>query len=139
MKKILVYVKVCYWIGIVLDAISAVWMYRDQLFNRSGLASINALSMVYLENAGIGAAFMLAWTILLFWASRRPVERRGVLLITAFPVLAGIMLNYVQLMLFGYITHVVLLVLLVIYIILIGLFSTAYVLGGKLEAGNSRA
>lgn len=29
-----------------------------------------------------GAALMLAWTVLLIWADRKPVERRGILPIT---------------------------------------------------------
>jgi hypothetical protein len=30
---------------------------------------------------------MLSWTVLLLWADRRPMERRGVLLLTVFPAL----------------------------------------------------
>jgi hypothetical protein len=31
----------------------------------------------------IGALLMLWWTVLLIWADRKPIERRGVVLITA--------------------------------------------------------
>jgi hypothetical protein len=31
---------------------------------------------------GLGASLMLGWTVLLLWADRKPVERRGVLPIT---------------------------------------------------------
>jgi hypothetical protein len=39
---------------------------------------------------GVGASLMAGWTILLIWADRRPIERKGVLLITVFPVLFGL-------------------------------------------------
>jgi hypothetical protein len=37
----------------------------------------------------IGASLMAGWTLLLIWASRKPLERRGVLLLTCV-VLAGL-------------------------------------------------
>jgi hypothetical protein len=33
---------------------------------------------------------MFGWTALLLWADRKPIERRGILLITIFPVIAGL-------------------------------------------------
>jgi hypothetical protein len=38
---------------------------------------------------GIAAVFTLGWILLLIWADRRPVERRGVLLLTIAPIFAG--------------------------------------------------
>jgi predicted neutral ceramidase superfamily lipid hydrolase len=38
----------------------------------------------------VGASLMLGWTILLIWADRKPIERRGVILITACPVVIGL-------------------------------------------------
>jgi hypothetical protein len=37
---------------------------------------------------GLAAALMLGWTLLLVWAGRRPLERRGVLPLTVVVVLA---------------------------------------------------
>jgi hypothetical protein len=42
---------------------------------------------------GLGASLMLGWTFLLIWADRRPVERRGVLVLTVFPVLFGLIIS----------------------------------------------
>ncbi len=36
---------------------------------------------------------MAGWTLLLLWADRWPLERRGVLPITVVPVIAGLMAN----------------------------------------------
>jgi hypothetical protein len=41
---------------------------------------------------GMGAALMLGWSALLLWADRRPLERRGVLPLTA-GVVAGLAAN----------------------------------------------
>jgi hypothetical protein len=40
-----------------------------------------------------GAPLMAGWTMLLLWADRKPLERRGVLPITIAPVIAGLMAN----------------------------------------------
>ena len=39
---------------------------------------------------GLAASLMFGWTALLVWGSRAPFERRGVLLLTIVPVIAGI-------------------------------------------------
>lgn len=40
-----------------------------------------------------GAPLMAGWTVLLLWADRKPLERRGVLPMSIVPVLAGLMAN----------------------------------------------
>ncbi|MBY9016647.1 MAG: hypothetical protein KGD68_13220, partial [Candidatus Lokiarchaeota archaeon] len=45
----------------------------------------------YKYQTGTGAFLMLGWTILLIWADRNPIERKDVLLLTAIPVVVGIM------------------------------------------------
>jgi hypothetical protein len=39
----------------------------------------------------VGASLMFGWTILLIWADRKPVERKGVLLLTV-PIVIGLIL-----------------------------------------------
>jgi hypothetical protein len=39
---------------------------------------------------GLAASLMFGWTALLVWGSKAPMERRGVLLLTIIPVIAGI-------------------------------------------------
>jgi hypothetical protein len=38
----------------------------------------------------IGASLMSGWTVLLIWAALDPLGRRGILLLTVFPVITGI-------------------------------------------------
>ena len=42
---------------------------------------------------GLAAALMFGWTVLLVWADRKPVERKGILVITVFPVITGLVLS----------------------------------------------
>ncbi|MFC1983086.1 hypothetical protein ACFLV5_04820 [Chloroflexota bacterium] len=39
---------------------------------------------------GMGGSLMTGWTFLLLWAVREPIERRVVILLTAFPVVFGL-------------------------------------------------
>ena len=39
---------------------------------------------------GLGATMMFGWTALLVWGYRKPLERKGVVLLTVVPVLVGI-------------------------------------------------
>lgn len=44
----------------------------------------------YRYATAVGAALMAGWTALLLWADREPLQRRGILLLTVFPVLVGL-------------------------------------------------
>jgi hypothetical protein len=85
-----------YWIGAIIDGFVAI-----QLLLPNFWASFDGLSQ-YTPNAtlnfalDIASALMLGWTFLLIWADRKPVERKGVLLLTAFPVIFGLALNNIS-------------------------------------------
>ena len=90
-KKILL-LRVCYWIGAVADALSAIIMLSPKVGGSLyGIPDFNP-GYAYRYAMGLGASLMLGWTFLLIWADRRPVERRGVLLLTVFPVLFGLII-----------------------------------------------
>jgi len=40
---------------------------------------------------GLGASLMFGWTALLVWANRKPIERKGVLVLTIFPGITGLL------------------------------------------------
>ena len=42
---------------------------------------------------GLGAALMFGWTALLLWGNMKPLERKGILLLTIFPVITGLIVN----------------------------------------------
>lgn len=93
-------IRIAYWIGIVVDGLWVVGLFIPSVY---GLLSGNAAFAPDIETRlvmGIAGSLMAGWTLLLAWGLRRPIERRGVLLLTAFPVVSGIhavsLLGYLQ-------------------------------------------
>jgi hypothetical protein len=83
MKKLLV---TSYWIGILADGLATIILFVPGIANLVFQPRSFELSANYLYVSRIAGALMLGWTILLFWAQRKPVERADILLITLFPV-----------------------------------------------------
>jgi hypothetical protein len=80
-KTLVVMMRVAFWLGIVLDALAFVQM----AFPPVGAAMLGALMQPtpeYIFGVNLGAGLMLAWTLLLAWADRKPMERRAVLALT---------------------------------------------------------
>jgi hypothetical protein len=79
--------------GIIADAISTIILLSPTLAQSAfGLSNIS-IGEEYLYISRIAASLMLGWTVLLYWADRKPVERRMILLLTIFPVVIGIMIS----------------------------------------------
>ena len=88
-KKRLFLIKVAYWLGIGADAIWAVGLLFPQVFGiLTGRPDFNPDLQTRLI-MGMGGSLMTGWTFLLLWAVRKPIERRVVILLTAFPVVFG--------------------------------------------------
>lgn len=93
MRKKILLLRVCYWIGAVADALAAIIMVFPKLGGLMyGMPDFSP-GDGYRYAMGLGASLMIGWTFLLIWADRRPVERRGVLLLTVFPVLFGLIIS----------------------------------------------
>jgi hypothetical protein len=87
------WLRVSYWTGAVIDAVAAVEMLVPRLFAFANDLPGFAPGGDYRFAMRMGAALMLGWTVLLLWADRRPLARRGVLAITVVPVIAGLAVN----------------------------------------------
>ena len=88
-RKKMILIKFPYWLGIIADALWAVGLLFPQIFGfLTGNPDFNPDLQVRLI-MGVGGSLMTGWTLLLFWAVRKPIERRGVILLTAFPVVFG--------------------------------------------------
>lgn len=83
MRNQIIWLRIAYWTGAVADAF-ATWR---MLFPKI------AHGVEYRYALGLAASLMLGWTFLLIWADRKPMERKGVLLLTAFPVIPGLLLT----------------------------------------------
>ena len=89
-NKKLFLIKIAYWLGIGADAFWAVVLLFPKLFGiLFGIPDYNPDLQTRLI-LGIGGTLMTGWTILLLWAVRKPIERRTVILLTAFPVVFGL-------------------------------------------------
>jgi hypothetical protein len=97
MDRRLLWLRICYWVGAIVDGL---WII-PMLFPSVGGALFGIEDFdpggEYRYAMAVGAALMAGWTALLLWADRRPVERRGVLLLTIVPVLVGLDAASVQL------------------------------------------
>lgn len=75
-----------YWIGIVADALATILLFSPEISRIVLQPQPFELSENFLYVSRIAGALMLGWTVLLFWAQLKPVERVDILLITLFPV-----------------------------------------------------
>ena len=83
------WLRISYWVGAIADAIAAVAMFFPEVGGVVyGIADFEPTA-AYRYAMRLGASLMLGWTVLLLWADRKPLERRGVLPITVF-VIAGL-------------------------------------------------
>ena len=83
------WLRLSYWTGAIVDAVAGILM----LFPEAGRAFYGVTDFEatadYRYAMRFGASLMCGWTLLLLWADRKPLERRGVLPITVF-VIAGL-------------------------------------------------
>ena len=83
-------IKIAYWLGIVADSLWAVLLLVPQLFGvLTGRPDFDPDIQTRLLMA-IGGILMTGWTCILLWAVKKPIERRVIILITAFPVVFGL-------------------------------------------------
>jgi hypothetical protein len=83
-------IKIAYWLGIGADVLWAVVLLFPRLFGvLTGIPEFNPDLQTRLI-MGIGGTLMTGWTFILLWAVKKPIERRVVILITAFPVVFGL-------------------------------------------------
>ena len=85
--RAVVLLRVSYWIGAIFDALTLVPMLVPRIGAAVfGLAKFTA-TPEYRYAMCMAAALMFGWTLLLIWADRKPVERRGVLPLTVVVVI----------------------------------------------------
>jgi hypothetical protein len=78
---------VCYWIGIVADAGAAILLFSPATASVVLQPRPFEMSEVNLYVSRVAGGLMAGWTVLLFWAQLKPIERADVLLITLLPVI----------------------------------------------------
>lgn len=116
MERKIMWLRTSYWVGAVVDGIAAYRMLFPKI----------AHGLEYRYALGLGASLMLGWTFLLLWADRKPLERKGVLLLTVFPVISGILMTEFYAVLNGIISLERMLPVGSFLVVLIALFGFSY-------------
>ena len=89
-RKKMLWIKFPYYLGIAADALWAVALLVPAVFGLL-LGNPNFIPDLQVRLImAIGGILMTGWTLLLFWGVRKPIERRMVILLTAFPVVFGL-------------------------------------------------
>jgi hypothetical protein len=116
MKNKITWLRISYWVGAIADGVATLRMLFPKI----------AYGVEYRYALGLGASLMLGWTFLLVWADRKPLERKGVLLLTVFPVITGILLAEIYAVTKGLITFKKMLPTGIFLVVLIALFIFSY-------------
>ncbi len=126
--------RVACWLCAIFELMAVVPMLSPALFG--GVMGIRDFhpGPDYVYAMGIAAAFTLGWIGLLIWADRRPLERRGVMALTIFPVFAGNLLCGVYAAVSGFIDPAKMIPSLIAQALLIGLFAIGLYEARKLRA-----
>ncbi len=131
------FLRVCFWVGIVADLLATVPLLFPEVARLMfGLAAAPG-DDAYLYVSRIAASLMLGWTFLLAWGSRRPLERKGVILLTVMPVLVGLLWASVQAVQSGFIQVGYMLPLWILYALFIPACVMGYVMAAHIDARNA--
>ncbi len=92
MRNSTTWLRISYRTGAVADGLAAAIMLSQAILGQPSPITQFVPEAPYRYAMGLAGSLMLGWTILLLWADRRPVERRGVLMITNVVIL-GLMVS----------------------------------------------
>jgi hypothetical protein len=124
-KSVITWLRISYWAGAVLDLLAGLTMLFPALFTINNQMSSFYPAPDYRYAMGMGAPLMLAWTILLLWADRKPVERKGILPITLL-VVFGEVVNEIVAARTGYIATAALIPTWIVQVLITILFVSSY-------------
>jgi hypothetical protein len=128
MKRLLI---ISYWIGIIADAAATVLLFSPAIANAVLQQRPFEPFPIYLYVSRVAGALMLGWTVLLYWAQRKPVERADILLITLFPVVTLLAGAAVLVAASGWIVPASLVPMFILYAILFSTYLPSYVWAKK--------
>ena len=123
MKKLLF---ISYWIGIIADAIATLLLFSPTVADSVLQPLPFEATPMYLYVSRVAGALMLGWTVLLFWAQLKPIERADILLITLFPVVTLLACSAALVIKAGQISSVNLLSMFILYVVLYCTFIPSY-------------
>lgn len=132
-RNVIRWLRISFWAGAILDLLAGLTMLFPALFTVNNRLSSFYPTPAYRYAMGMGASLMLGWTLLLLWADRKPLERKGLLPITLLPVL-GLAANEIVAARTGYISVGALVPTWIVQAVLSALFIFSYLNARKSEA-----
>ena len=133
MKKFLI---ASYWIGIIADALATVLLFSPTVADFALQPQPFEVSAIYLYVTRVGGALMFGWTVLLFWAQMRPIERADILLITLFPVVTILVVAAGLLAKSNQISASNLLPIFILYVVIYCTFIPSYIWAKRQQRGS---
>jgi len=82
--------RISFLVGAITDGLAIIPMAFPRIGSALFGGDVSRLGAEYRYAMGIGASLMAGWTALLIWGAINPIERRDILMLTLFPVVAGI-------------------------------------------------
>lgn len=90
MNHRILWLRVSFWTGAIIDGLACIPLLNADVWAALAHVPNFHASWEFRYSQAFACAFMAGWTVLLVWADRNPLERRGVLPITVFPVIVGL-------------------------------------------------
>ena len=130
--------RTSFWVGAILDGIYAINMSLVWLLDEySGFDPIRLMRFTSGAESryawGFACSVVISWTLLLIWADRNPVERKEIIMLTAFPLVSGLLFDTFFAIGVNLTTWADILPIQLVYIFLIVLFTSSYLLTRTLE------
>jgi hypothetical protein len=119
------WLRISYWIGALVDFVAGWIMLIPSLFAFMNEPEVFQPANEYRYAMGMGVPLMFGWTVLLLWADRKPLERKGILPITLL-VVFGEVITQVWGIAVGFVPFDAILPSFVMQTILVCLFCFAY-------------
>jgi hypothetical protein len=88
-------INIAFGIGAVTDGLAIIPMLSSRVGAKLFGGDASNTDFKYRYAMAIAASLMAGWTLLLLWGICSPMERRGILLLTVFPVITGIVFAFV--------------------------------------------
>jgi hypothetical protein len=92
-KKAVFWLKLSFLVGMITDALALIPMLFPSMARL--FWGFDNFTGIYYFAMGYGASLMLAWTMLLYWAYRKPLERRYIALFTSLIILGFVITEIV--------------------------------------------
>jgi hypothetical protein len=137
MIKSTTWLRISYWVGAVADGFVAVAMFAQAILGQPSPLNHYVPETPYRYAMGLAGSLMLGWTILLLWANRDPVARRGVLVITN-AVILGLIASDLFAVFAEFMPIRAALPLLVFLAVLIVLFTFSYIASARDDTEQPR-